>query len=829
MRLLAGADLAYDLQSMGAMPLPLLVVVGIVCGVVVSPALVSVAAAVSIAMALASLAIALPRPTRVVVGAGALCLAAVALGAHARDERLSAPLVDALDPLLDDRFAPPVWLEGRIADDASVSGGAALVSIDVARLRIADTWRLTSGRATLAIGGESAAAGVTQWTRGRRLVAPVLVRRPQMWHNFGGAGERWQRLRQTSDVTGSVKSAALVDVAPGSRLAELGAAIRRRVRHDITRVLGPERAESAGVIVAILIGDRSSLGAETTQSLQRAGTYHVIAISGGNIAMVVATCLLGFRLVLRSRRAIALLTIAVVLGYGGLVGDQASVERAVAAAIIVLGVHAVGWCVPAWRVLLLAAMAVLLVDPLTAVDAGAWLSFGATLGIVLFARPIAAAVTNRFGGARGRVADLIITMCAATVAAELALVPISAAVFSQVSLAGVALNLIAIPAMAVVQFAGLAILAVARVAPWAASLSGGVGHWGVLAILRSADLLRVAPWLAWATPPPWLGWAPWTLAYYAALAMTLGARGRRAARWIAGVSLIAIAGAPWGPAGGGPPAGWLRVTFLDVGQGDGILAQFPTGQSLLVDTGGSATGFDIGLRVVRPALWALGVRRPDYLAVTHGDIDHAGGALSLLDAMRPREVWEGVPVPANSAMTRLRAAAHARGVTWARLAAGQSFEFGSVGIRVINPPVPDWERRVTRNDDSLVLSVTFGDVGVLLTGDISAAVEEALPLEPLMAPGQPRLRLLKAAHHGSRTSSSDALVGRWLPQAVVVSVGRGNTFGHPAPEVLARYDRDGVDVFRTDRDGAVSLETDGRVVVVRTASGRTWRLSAVGR
>jgi competence protein ComEC len=781
------------------------------------------------AMGFASLAIALPRTSRAIVCAGALGLTAVALGAEARDQRLAAPLVDALGPFLDDRFAPPVWLEGRIVDDASVSGGAALVSIEVSRLRTTDTWRVTSGRATLAIGGESAATSIERWTRGRVLTAPVLVRRPQMWRNFGGAGERWQRLRQTSDVTGSVKSAALVDVAPASRLAELGAAVRRRVRHDITDVLGPHRAESAGVIIAILIGDRSSLGAATTKSLQRAGTYHVIAISGGNIAIVVATCLLALRLVLRSRRVIALLTMAVVLAYGGVVGDQASVERAVAAAIIVLGVQAAGWCVPAWRVLLLAALAVLLVDPLTAVDAGAWLSFGATLGILLFARPIAAAVTGRLGGARSRVADLIITMCAATAAAELALVPISAAVFSQVSLAGFALNLIAIPAMAVVQFAGLAILFVARVAPWAADLAGLVGHWGVIAILRSADLLTFTPWLAWATPPPRLGWAPWTLAYYAALAMTLAARWRRPARWVAGVSLIAIAGSPLWPPGGGPPPGWLRVTFLDVGQGDGILAQFPTGQSLVVDTGGSATGFDIGARVVRPALWALGVRRPDYLAVTHGDIDHAGGALSLLDEMRPREVWEGVPVPSNAAMSRLRVSAHDRGVTWARLAAGQSFEFGSVGIQVINPPVPDWERRVTRNDDSLVLSVTFGDVGVLLTGDISTAVEEALPMDVLMAPGQPRLRLLKAAHHGSRTSSSEALIGRWLPQAVLISVGRGNTFGHPAAEVLARYDQQGVDVFRTDRDGAISLETDGRVVIVRTARGRTWRLSAVGR
>lgn len=801
------------------MPVPLVIVLGVVLGVVtpVPPTLCA-------AMLVASTSVVLAAGPRIrpALLSLALVAAAATYGATARDRSLNATLVTALEPLLDDRFSPPVWLEGRIADDAAISGDAALVSIDVVRARVASEWRAVGGRATISIGGQSVAASVESWTRGRIFSAPVFVRRPQMWINFGGPSERWQRLRRASDITGTVKSAALVEIQPGGRLSETGAAIRRFVRREVGRAVGPISAESSAVIVAILIGDRTSLDPATVRQLQRAGTYHVIAISGGNIAIVVIGCLFVFRRVFRSRRLVALVTMAVVLAYGGVVGDQASVARAVAAAAVVLGLQMAGWAAPAWRVFLLAALAVVAIDPLTVIDAGAWLSFGATVGILLLARPIGR-LLRRSKDPRGRIADAIVTLFAATIAAELALMPVSAAVFAQVSIAGLLLNFVAIPAMAIVQFAGIAVIALASLAPLAASAAARVAHCGVVAILRSADLLDVLPELAWQTPPVSM-W--WTASYYAAAALAFVARGRRlrvAMSGAAALSLVVIVLSPVVPARGGPRAGWLRVTFLDVGQGDAILVQFPTGQSLLVDAGGSATGFDVGTRVVRPALWSLGVRRLDWLTVTHGDIDHAGGALSIVNELHPRAVWEGVPVERNAVMQQLRAAMQTRGA-WLRLAAGQSLEVGSVAVDVLNPPVPDWERPATRNDDSIVMRLAFGDVSVMLTGDVGAAVEQQMPLAT-----RPRLRLLKAPHHGSRTSSSAALVSEWLPQAVIISVGRGNTFGHPAPEVLARYAQYAVEIFRTDRDGAVSLETDGREVQLRTVSGRSWRLSAVGR
>jgi competence protein ComEC len=271
---------------------------------------------------------------------------------------------------------------------------------------------------------------------------------------------------------------------------------------------------------------------------------------------------------------------------------------------------------------------------------------------------------------------------------------------------------------------------------------------------------------------------------------------------------------------GKPPRGWVRLTVLDVGQGEAVLAQLPSGHDLLVDTGGGPGSFDVGARVVTPAVWALGSRRLDWLAITHADLDHIGGAAAVLADLDPREIWEGVPVPRDAALQHVLALARAQGVVRRRIRRGDILEAGGVTIEVCHPPEPEWERQRVRNDDSVVLRIRYGDVELLLTGDAGPEFEQTWA-ESTGAP----IRILKAAHHGSRTSSSAAFVEAYRPQAVLVSVGRGNPFGHPAPVVLGRFRDAGAEVFRTDTDGAITVETDGVQARVRTALGRTWTIA----
>ncbi len=278
-----------------------------------------------------------------------------------------------------------------------------------------------------------------------------------------------------------------------------------------------------------------------------------------------------------------------------------------------------------------------------------------------------------------------------------------------------------------------------------------------------------------------------------------------------------------------PPRGWLRIVFLDVGQGDATLLMFPDGRAFLVDAGGLPAAplqdptdgpvFDIGARVVSRALRAFGVRTLDTVVLTHGDADHIGGARSVLRSFRPRAIWEGVPVPPYPPLQWLAETADSIGAEWRTVQANDRLRLGAVELHVLHPPPPDWERQRVRNDDAVVLAVRLGNVMVILPGDIGREGERHT-LEHLPRFELPSFTVLKAPHHGSATSSTREFLERVRPAAVVFSSGRDNRFGHPAPVVVERYRALGTTMFSTAEDGAVILDTNGESVEIRTWSGK---------
>lgn len=728
------------------------------------------------------------------------------LGASAREHALGPPLAwwyrHAGSP------AGPVGLAGTIVEDAvALPRGGAALTVDVEALEDAKGWHSTSGRVRLHVSGTLVRDELTSWSRGREIRAPVSLRWPPLVRNPGSASVEWQALSRGFVLAGSVKSSVLVHVRPGRVFDEWAASVRRGVRRASTAVFGADVTASA-ITTAILIGDRAGLDAEIEDRLLDAGTYHVLAISGGNIAVLTAMVFFASRLLVRSAWLAPMLSLIVVGIYGAVVIGEASVTRAVTAALVWLAARVGGLDARPIPILGVAAIAVLILDPLAVIAPGAWLSFGATLGILTLAEPCARLLQAAW---RGRFPHVIVGTLAASIAVEIALIPVSARVFSQVALAAPVFNLIAVPAMGLIQLAGAAAVGAWQAAPSLAACAATLASWGTAVIVESPRSLSAVPWLTWRVPPP----AWWIGLFYASAIFAVTARVVPRAKAAAGavcvalVLLLPVAGR------GTRGTGWLRVTFLDVGQGDATVVEFPGGRSLLIDAGNRTDGFDVGERVVAPALWALGIRRLDWAVMSHADRDHSGGLPGVLSIFEPREVWEGVPVPGDAARHDVRHAASAAGATWREVRRGDRLTVDDVELAVLHPPIPEWERRRVRNDDSVVLRMSWGALDLLMLGDAGAAVEqEAAAILDGAAPRP--IRILKVGHHGSATSTSADLLRAFRPAAAVISAGRNNPFGHPAAAVLSRLSGAGVRVFRTDSDGAVMMETDGRRVVLST-------------
>lgn len=641
---------------------------------------------------------------------------------------------------------------------------------------------------------------------------PATLRLPISFDDPGVPDERRALALRSIVLTGSIKSGVLVEVVSrGSLLEERAGAFRAWTRQTIDRYVGRIDSRSAAVATAILIGDRTGLSEEDERRLQDAGTYHVIAISGGNIAILTTLLVLLARGLRVPHRAGAAAAIVILLFYGEIAGGAASVGRAITAAVIFLSALIIDHRGAPMNVLAVAAILAVGAHPVTTTDGGFLLSFGATAGIIL-----GVPLLVRFRGSRGAgsgrrllaaIGTGIRAIAAATLCAEIVLAPIVASLFSRITFAGLLLNFIAIPLMTMVQCGSLALLAAAPLGSSIAGLLGRVVHWSAWGLVESASLVEYAPWLARDVAPPSLWWCAWYYAICVAL-VALPRFRRPLALALIGTGATLIFGIAPVSSGAVPPRpdGLLRVVVLDVGQGDATVAILPDGRALLVDAGGLAgTTFDMGSRVVIPALRGLGVRSLHALVLTHGDPDHIGGAAEVLRRIPVANVWDGVPVPPHPDLRAIQGIAGARRTVWRTVRPGDLEQAAGVEVRVHHPPEPDWERQRVRNDDSVVLELRYGDVSILLPGDIGREGEAALVPRLALAP----LVVLKAAHHGSATSSGEGFLDAVGPDAVIFSAGRNNRFGHPAPLVVERFVRRGVPMFNTATDGAVFVETDG--------------------
>jgi competence protein ComEC len=266
--------------------------------------------------------------------------------------------------------------------------------------------------------------------------------------------------------------------------------------------------------------------------------------------------------------------------------------------------------------------------------------------------------------------------------------------------------------------------------------------------------------------------------------------------------------------------GELEMTAIDVGQGDSIFVAFPDGKRMLVDGGGIPTfgqqtrsQLDIGEDVVAPYLWDRGIRSLDVVVLSHAHEDHIGGLPALVGDFHPKELWTGA-TPDSPTWRMLLAKAAANGVKIVPMHFPRRFAFGGAEIEVLAPPADYIPTDSPKNNDSLVLRLGFGRNGFLLPGDAERPIEREMLAEREIR----RTGVLKVAHHGSRTSSTEDFVSAVEPVFAVISVGLDNSYGHPNRDVIERLRQHGAVVYRTDQDGLITIRGDGHRLHVETAT-----------
>lgn len=572
----------------------------------------------------------------------------------------------------------------------------------------------------------------------------------------------------------------------------------------VREVLGDARAAP---LLALLTGSRGLVTPQQRGPIDEAGLSHLLAISGLHLMALGGAVRWGVRWLLgggrfkrvcerRAGRAASLVAWLCVALYATLTGWPLSARRAFVMLSCWLGAEALDRRAALAPSVSLAALVVWLGDTTHALfDVGLQLSLCAvvSMGVAWRAPEVDEGGEGEGGWAKCRawcrgVGSWVRAASSATLASSAGCAPLLVVHFGRLPLVGVVLNLVAVP---MVQVGALGVGAASLCASW-------------LSPSWSACGLRVASWslsaVSWmAERCPWSGvraglvWPEWlVLGLAVAGVLALRRRPHAALCVVFGASLFAA----WWPAPGVP-----ELRFLPVGQGDAILIRDGAGASILVDAGGSARGgVDPGKAVVVPAMARVGVHRLDVVVISHADADHIAGMASVVRAGRPREVWWWLPEASSVSEAEVLEAAREVGAVVR--APPLRWCVGEICGRRLSS-VSRLDEGLSRNDRSVMLELEVSGLRVILTGDVEGLGEWRT------LPKVRRVHVLKVAHHGSETSTSEAWLERARPSLAVVQAGRGNRFGHPSQEVLARLEACGARVVSGAEHGELVVRVEG--------------------
>lgn len=580
----------------------------------------------------------------------------------------------------------------------------------------------------------------------------------------------------------------------------------------------------SALLTGILLGNDQGLTPELAEQFRITGMTHIIAISGFNIAILVGSIVSLGRPILGHRRA-SILALGVVFLYTLLVGADAAVVRAaVMASLFIYSRRMMGRPTFAPASLFLAAWIMTLLNPFLLWDIGFQLSFAATLGLMLYADPFSRWTEARLLSLVGRqttqrLMRFLSEAVLVTLAAQILTLPLIVGYFHQLSFVSLLANLFILPGQtgvmiwgALAALTGMVVPIIGQILAWVAWLF--LSYTIILvrffaAIPGAAVSVEVTPAVIIAVfalifAITWV-WRRRPAVRQAALSQIQTDFPRWTAVSVTGLAAILVL--IWGTS---RPDGSLHIAFLDVGQGDAIFIQTPSGRQIVVDGGRfpSVLSEHLGREI---PFWD---REIDLVVATHPEADHINGLPGIFDRYQVGRLLTNGETRTAGAMAALYASAEAQETPIIPVSAGEIIDIGDgVRIEVLNPP--GLLNPQNSNQNSVALRLTYGSFAILLTGDTEMLAEQAM-----IQSGRPlQAVVLKAGHHGSNTSSTTPFLSAVRPQIIVISAGQDNQFGHPHPEMLQRAAEAGAAVLRTDQLGTVELITDGRSMWWQTERG----------
>ena len=764
----------------------------------------------------------------------------------------------------------PLRWRGRLRDEPAKLPWGYGLEIDLSGVEFEGTAFPVQGGLRLSFAQRAEDAPLPELHAGDAVSVLTEAKLPQVFRDEGAFDRRAYLAQQNIDLVATLRSSALIERVASSKpsLTTRLAWMRSLLRDKIDTLSGGS-SPTAGVLRAMLLGDRSFVDRSESMDFQKTGAFHVLVVAGLHVGAIAAVLFWAGRKLRLARSLTIPFTLVLLFAYVAVVEERPPVLRAaVMTAVVMLG----GFLFRRLELLnsaAVAALILLIAKPLALRDSSFQLTFLAIGCIAGIAAPwlerkvqpyvralrgwrdvtrdaahepraaqfridlrslerwTTARMPARLGTAIGyamagglaltfRVWELLVI----TVALQIGMLPLMARDFHRISLSAPLVNLAAVPMVGILVPLGFLTLTTGLALSAVGKLLAAPLNWLTGLLIHAVQWFGHLPRWSYRIPGPPL----WLIAAFFALGLALAASMRIAqVRWKVlerGICFVWLACAlviavfPFAP---NWSHGKLEVSVLDVGQGDSLFVVSPGGKTLLIDGGGAFGGYagqetsygiDPGEEAVSPYLWSRGFQKLDVVALTHAHQDHLGGLTAILENFHVGKLWIGREV-SSVALARLEQLARNQKIPIEHELRGKSFDWDGVKGEFLWPETePANAGAEAKNDDSLVLRLHYGDRGILLPGDAERQAERGILAEN--RPETLRSDVLKVGHHGGRNSTTQEFLRAVKPRIGIISVGEANAYGHPSPVLLERLEASGVQVLRTDRDGAVHVLTDGQ-------------------